>query len=495
MSSDFTIKLNKGVLFTILIYVSLFLFCLYPYTDYDWGWHYRYGEYFVKNGHVMTQDIWSWTMPGYQWVNHEWLYDPLIYTLTNAFGFIGLSIIGAIVAVLSFHFSIRGIKTSYIEKALLAFLFAYLSEIVIFQGLRSQSISLLMLALCGYIIRLCFKRKIIPLIILPFLFLLWANLHGTFAFGILMVGLAVFQFFINSIKSKRSGVFIIDKYFLLFLVSFLISIGATFINPFGYKVYSEVWHHFQNPLLRLVVEWNPVPFWSITNLMLIMYGALVSYFFLKNSWGKRFYEINYYELIIFIFLLYLSFTARRYVAIFIVVTLPYLASFLAKFPVRFEKYKATTIFMIVAVIIALEIGIHNRIITKHLNSYGLYEYCQAGNNCSLGLVRYIKNNPPQGRGFNFYDWGGFLIGNGVPAKLFIDGRMHLWRNESGYEPMYDYMRIYYAGDTAKFKKYNFDWVAIPRNTGLAEEINKGTLGNYVKKYEDDTAVYYVKQKK
>ena len=85
-----------------LLYVALFLFCLYPYGDYDWGWHFKYGEYFIKTGHIMRSDVWSWSMPGYQWINHEWLFDVLVYVLTSSVGFTGLSIAGALIVTFAF---------------------------------------------------------------------------------------------------------------------------------------------------------------------------------------------------------------------------------------------------------------------------------------------------------------------------------------------------------------------------------------------------------
>ena len=42
-------------------------------------------------------------------------------------------------------------------------------------------------------------------------------------------------------------------------------------------------------------------------------------------------------------------------------------------------------------------------------------YSTWGNYCSPDLVRFLIKHPPEGRGFNFYDWGGYLIGSGVPT--------------------------------------------------------------------------------
>ena len=48
---------------SVLVYPVLLLFLIYPYGDYDWGWHYRYGEYFWTHGRILRQDVYSWTWP------------------------------------------------------------------------------------------------------------------------------------------------------------------------------------------------------------------------------------------------------------------------------------------------------------------------------------------------------------------------------------------------------------------------------------------------
>ena len=103
--------LNRAL--SALVYLGLLLYFIYPYSDYDWGWHYRYGEYFFTQGKVLRHDIFSWTMPGYEWVNHSWLFDLLLYVLYTRFGFIGLSATGALLGLLTFHLCVRRAHLGY----------------------------------------------------------------------------------------------------------------------------------------------------------------------------------------------------------------------------------------------------------------------------------------------------------------------------------------------------------------------------------------------
>lgn len=493
MQSAFTIQFTKEKLITWGIYLSLFLFLLYPYTDYDWGWHYKYGEYFLNNWQIMWQDSWSWTMSGYLWVNHEWIYDPLLFTLTNLFGFTGLSVVGALVGVLAFHFSIRGMKISFVEKAFLAFFFGFFVSSSFFQGLRSQIVGLLFLSVNLYLIRKSLYERTRAYLFLPLFYFLYVNFHGTFVIGLFFFALSVLQSFYFHFR-MRNGIAVFDPYSVKYLGIFIASIFITFLNPFTYQVYLEAWRHFRNPLLTTVMEWIPVDFMSGYFMVMVFYMTLVAGFIAIKTIKGKLKTSDFYVIISAAVVVYLSFTARRYVPIMAVVTIPILAYYVSKFPVRISSYKASLPIMIMVVLIALQIGIHNRVSTKNLLSYDMSAYCANGSRCSMKSLEYIKKNPPQGRGLNFYDWGGWMIGNEFPAKLFIDGRMHLWKDEKGYQPMEQYTRMYYNGDMELFKSYDFDWVFIPKGKNLDTLIKNGKAGNYKVAYEDDTTVYYVKEK-
>lgn len=101
---------NKERYLSLLIYIVLFLFLLYPYRDYDWGWHFKQGEYLITHGSLYLKDTFSSTLPGYEWINHEWLYDPLVYVIFSTTSFLGLSIMGAIVAFFTFYFCVKVTK-------------------------------------------------------------------------------------------------------------------------------------------------------------------------------------------------------------------------------------------------------------------------------------------------------------------------------------------------------------------------------------------------
>jgi hypothetical protein len=116
------------------------------------------------------------------------------------------------------------------------------------------------------------------------------------------------------------------------------------------------------------------------------------------------------------------------------------------------------------------------------------------------VTEFLLKHPPVGRGFTFYDWGGHLIGRGVQAKLYIDGRMHLWER-SDYQPMADYRAIYVLNDIEAFRRHNFDWILVPRNSGFVKDLVAAVSPSgaresdrWIVLYQDDRVFYAVRRK-
>lgn len=484
---------NKERVFSLLIYIVLFLFLLYPYRDFDWGWHFKQGEYLFTHGSLYLKDTFSETLPGYQWINHEWLYDPLVYIIFSTTSFLGLSIAGAAVAFFTFYFCVKGIKLLAYQLAICAFLFGYLVSGVVWQGLRSQMIGLLFIAFLMYLFRKIDQNSKTPVFFLPLFFLFWANMHGTFTFGLFIFSFYVIQKIV--IESVRGGKLFIGKSQLAILLSFMCSVLFTFVNPFGVGVYFEALRHFQNPLLKYISEWNPVGFPSTFYALILLYILILCAFVVMDY--RKTKKLNIYMIGISIFTAFLAFGARRYVAVLVTATLPFVALFFSYVKFDLQRYRASTFLLFIAVVISFEIAIFNRVMPFHIfQGYSYEQYCSFGSQCSEKLVDYISENPPVGRGFNFYDWGGYLIGRGVPAKLFVDGRMHLWKDEkTNYSPFWDYQQIYYQDNLKLFDAYNFSWAIIPSKENLNVYIQyKKVKGTWVKKFDDGRAAYWIRTK-
>jgi hypothetical protein len=470
---------DKEKLLKILVYFVFFLSLIFPYSDFDWGWHLQYGEYFLQTGKILSYDIFSWTLPSYQWINHSWAYDPILYLIYNNLGFIGLSLAGAIISFLSFFLIVRLYKLSSWKIGILAFFFARITQTGIGAGLRSQVVALLLFSLLMVLIKKS-ENNIKWLFLMPPLFLLWANFHGTFFLGLIIVAVFLsFRFFTQK-----------PRQFLIPMI-FTSSIIFTLVNPFFYRIYIEALKHFNSPYLNNVSEWMPPTFNcpSCHFGILIFYTVIIFILFLKRR--KR---IDVPFILVSIGVVFLAFTHKRYEPILIIVTLPFLANVLSGIKIKLHEYKIYPYVFFLTLIVLIEFNFFNRFTSPNLFTFNQEAYCKYSGVCSIVLFDYLKHNSPIGRGFNFYDMGGSLIGANFPAKLFIDGRMHLWE-KNGHSPFADYVKIYYEQDYELFKKYNFNWALIQINSNLAKTfISSNSLGKWVLIGEDNNLGYFVKEK-
>jgi len=478
-------------LLSALVYAALLIYSAFPYSDYDWGWHYRYGEYFFTHGRVLREDIYSWTMPGYPWVNHSWLFDPLLYAIYSRFSFIGLSIAGALATVLTFYLCVRRAHLAYWQTPLLAVCYSALTKDIMMQGLRTQVVGLLLLALLADLLARQREGQNWPHWVLPGLFCVWANFHGSFLLGLVVFGVYVGW---DMLLAQARGSVLPHRWFM-FAGSFVASIAATLVNPFTYGVYLEARRHFGNPHLTYVVEWMPPNFSEFIGLLFLVYTLVVVYGFFTR---KTMTDVP--ALVIAAGTFYMAVTSRRHVGVFVVLTLPVVALVIKDLRFRVAGVARTS--AVVAVVIAL-FGFtmwERRDDYYNLLHSSMQTYCSYGPQCSEGVTEFLLKYPPVGRGFTFYDWGGHLIGRGVQAKLFIDGRMHLWER-SDYQPMADYRAIYVENDMDAFRRHKFDWILVPRNSGFVKNLVAASPTTGVREsdrwivlYQDDRVFYAVRRK-
>jgi hypothetical protein len=270
---------------------------------------------------------------------------------------------------------------------------------------------------------------------------------------------------------------------------------ATLINPFGYQAYFESFRHASNPYLRNVMEWEGVgegcP--GCHPRAVIAYSAVFGLCALYAIKQRNWYALP--SVALFLIMASPTWSTRRLLPIFAVVTLPLLAETLSQIRLEIDKYRITPYLYLLIFIVCLEFAFVNRFTAAKLYHYGETEYCSFSANCPIEATNFLISHPPAGKGLTFYDWGGYLIGKGVPVKLFIDGRMHVWRTEEGYQPFGDYIEMYYHARDDIFLKYDFDWVFLPTGSDLVAKLLDGKiLGHWKVAYQDDRAVYLIRER-
>src|ERR1700733_10333964 len=95
-------------LIVILFYFGLFVYKDTVTLDPDFGWHLQFGRLVLKTHIVPVDDTYSYTMPSYHFVNHEWGADILIASVYDRFGMGTLIVIFELICVSTLFFLTKG---------------------------------------------------------------------------------------------------------------------------------------------------------------------------------------------------------------------------------------------------------------------------------------------------------------------------------------------------------------------------------------------------
>lgn len=461
-------KLNSWLLFLVI-----FLFFLLPPTDPDLGWHLRCGQEFWQKKSFCQENQFSVILEGYQWLNHAWLYQALIFPLYQLAGLWGLTLFNGLLMTLTFLFFYLAIKNYAWEKVISLSLITFFSWGVFSFGLRSQLMALFFFSLLFY----CLKRK--AFLFLPLITLGWANTHGSVIIGLVLI-------FFWEIKEIISQL----KNWPWLSAIFLLSSATTLINPSGLRIYQEAWHHFTTAHLnRLIAEWVPptgIVWWLIffVGLGLFLYlltskrkekilACLVPLSALSALKARR--QVPFFFFLSFFLFLTSSTTKKR------------LSLWLRKKTLRNDLIQ-------LSLIVLLLVGFFIRLPQTIRINHSWQNYCQASSlNFPCQAIEFLKTQPEKGNLFNRYEWGGFLIWQLPEYKILVDGRMPAWPTLSGKSPYTIYLETLQtqSGWQETLEEYKIKWLLISPNTFMDLKLrpNPKEFG-WEEAYRDEISVVY-----
>lgn len=430
-------SLTSRNLFLLLGVLFIFFISIRPPIDPDMGWHLRDGEYlFAHNFQVAHQDIFSFTMPDFPLVMHEWMTDIGMYFIYANWGLLALTLFFAAVTTSAFLLAAFGVGAKREYKVIAAMLAVIASLPIV--GVRPQMVNLLGLALTIYLVfRLRNNQNFLGIYFLPLIFAVWVNVHGGFAVGLFFLGvyLAVElgkSILANIFRKGKKEIFhrVSEKLLLVSLdlkiwrkLAFLtiFSALATLLNPYGWKVYIEIFTTiFDQYAKKIIGEWMPV---TVANPMswqffiyLTLFGILLLFIWRRLDWTYFFVAIPF---------LYMGFSSWRHMPIFLLVSTPLWVNIVESVSGK-ELLRLVSRWWILAVLCVSVFLIARQqwgqVVPKTLSVEKLAE-----NGYPFEAVEYLKAHPQPGNMFNEYNWGGFLIWQYPEKKVFIDGRMPSWR--------------------------------------------------------------------
>ena len=375
--------------------------------DPDFGWHIRMGQLILSKG-IPATDPFSYTMPSYPFVAHEWLTDILLVWLLSVIGYAGLAGVFTLIALGAALLQWRALSKQQRQFVFIP-LFLIVMVLGIFFGVRPQVISWFFFSFILFIVRdLGHFRK--WRLWLPVVFLVWANLHGGFPVGLaVLLAASVYWLF----KGKYP-VFIA-------IALFLLSVGATFITPYGWRTWWEVWMTMGDGSLRWnILEWMPA--------IVILYFSFWTFFVFSIFFVIRYIKkFIFLDIFLYFGFLAAAFSSVRHIPLWAIIALPMTTQGLFFLHQEAAKIQYGSIrlakalkgfFIIIFVISVLELLPAILPVSGQNAAY------------PQKSVGYLNLHMPKGQIFSSYDWGGYLIWKLQEKKVFVDGRMPSWRWEA-----------------------------------------------------------------
>ena len=445
-------------------------------ADPDIWWHLRNAEQLLSTGRFVRADAYSYTVHGAPWINHEWLGELPYYVGWRCFGLQGLYLVMALalVSIFLLLYGLAYLRARDYKAAALACGLAIPLATVSF-GPRTLLFGWIFLLLELLILE-TYGSHPRRLWLLPPLFVLWVNTHGSWLIGLaLLVAFAIAgccRVRAGRIESSRRSVAQLKQ--LAGVVA--CSAAALFVNPYGWRL---VFYPFnlafrQKLNVSHVEEWQSPDFHAIRGKLLL--AMLLGFLVLALIRQGRF---RLHQVLFILIAFYSALTYTRFLFLAAIILTPVLAAELSLRgfggPAAGDK-PALNLLMIAAMV---AIMLWQAPSNAQLSVGIVEEY-------PVAALSHLTSIPPGARVLNDYDWGGYLIWNAPQIPVFVDSRVDIFEYSGVFADYLDIMGL--KNSLELLRKHNIQYVLFAREQPLTYLL-RNTPGWKVE-YEDNVAVIF-----
>ena len=359
-----------------VLLVSAFLVAILsgPIEDTDFWWHLKTGQWIAQHHGLPVPDPFSYTGSENATarfnLTHEWLSQLVLYGVYTVGGFGAVALMRA--ALLATICGLSGWIAARLSKRFwlgIAAALATASVMVAFTADRPGFVTFLGIAAFIAILE---SRRMVWL--LPAVSLVWANCHGGFFLGWLVLAAYV-------VRDRR-----------LWPVA-ACSVAASLVNPNGYRVLGTLASYRTSELTRNLIEWQRPSWWGLPygfNLLLYISAAV-----LVVNWRR----VAMHHWLLFAVFAAASLTAFRNLPLFAIVA-----------PALIAAYLAPQIAAVMLAVIAATGAFYWRAPDPALAAWTV----------PTAAADFVASHQLPGHFFNTYEQGGYWIWRG--QRVFIDGR-------------------------------------------------------------------------
>lgn len=406
--------------YPVMLFVALagavFLFGAFRNTiaDTDIWWHLRNAEYLLHTGSLPRHDMFSFTVTGQPWMNNEWLSELPFWFAWRWMGVRGIFLITVVLmqAIMSGVLYLGWLRTGDIKASFSACILALLMAAVSY-GPRTLLFGWLFFVF-ELILLHKFHNGTDHLWMLPPLFCVWVNAHGSWIIG--MVYLLIFiacGFVAGSwgwIESTRWSTRQARKLATVTVLSLL----ALLINPFGWRLVTFPFDMAFVEKVNTVInqEWQNISFHDLRGrvvfLTLVLFG--VASLVRKRRWVL-------YDLAFLLLAIYSGMAYLRFVFLLGLILCPMLAKELTLFPLYTKKRDKPMLNAVVMACLLLFCILHFPSEAK-LQS----DVAEGPEGLPARALPFLRSFHPRGPVLADVNWGGYLIWNAPQIPVFADTR-------------------------------------------------------------------------
>jgi hypothetical protein len=394
--------------------------------DPDTFWHIVTGQWILEHARVPTVDFYSYTETGKPWISTEWLAEIVFAAAFKLGGWRAVAILtgvscAATVGIVSFYllqhlrFSIAIVLTALTDAAINGH---FIARPVVF----------------SYVLLAVWMIKLLdayddekfdlpsPFVLAP-LMVLWANIHGSFTFGLALLCIFAGFCLYHSIVKRNYA-----KCRRLATVALVVSLSAL-ITPYGIAPVFMTTKLMGMTTIHQIVEWLPPDFQKLPLLLAYLIALLLAITGLGiKLQGPR---LVAFALIAFVGFRYVRGLFMFFTLVPIILARPAAACahYLAPQPSRMKTSEGDKVLDPVlnflqnrSMAILASCGVVAIAITA--SCWWRQDIVPTKSIMPKAAIDAVRAANINGNVFNSYNFGGYLIWSGIPT--FVDGRAELF---------------------------------------------------------------------
>jgi hypothetical protein len=505
------------------------------------GWHIRTGQLILSTHAIPRIDPFSSAMAGQPWFAWEWLYDVLVGWLDTVAGLNAVVLFTALIIATTFAWTFRLLlrRNTNFLLALMLLLLAASAAMIHFLA-RPHVVSWLFTVAWFWILESSEETCRDPdsyssssatstikarkrhrrwlLWLLPLLMIVWVNLHGGFLVGFSLLGIywiaAAWQSFRltgdrfdDVLQNIRAG-----KRARALAFTGLLSVLATFLNPYGWNLHLHIYRYLSNRfLMDHIDEFQSPNFHGVAQKC---FAALLLLTLAAKKREAR--EFRASQILVVLFAVYSGLYASRNIPVssllLILVIGPWLsdamerlteglgnrlakrrispASSRAASPQFLHRMQAIdrslrgSLWPAAAIVLAVWIAAH----AGRLGDTQLMNAHFDGKRFPVEAVNYLEKHDVSGPVLSPDSWGGYLIYRLYPRiKVVVDDRHDLY----GEEFLKSYLKMVHVEPGWKdfLQQYQAGCVLVPKDSALANILLE--TPNWQPIYGDTVAILFI----